>query len=186
MYSKDVCRLTVSGPLYPSKITKATTKPCLLVIRYKGWLVSAVELEDAISSFSSVKEVMVVPVVHDLFGESVGAIIRPCANVLKQEVSLAVLRKELYETMGLPEYKLPTVLHVLGANTPLPTTPAGKPDKRQAMELYFPAKFRSLFSGSVEVWEARKIAEQDLTRKEDMAACKPPVRRAWDWEGLAA
>lgn len=129
---------------------------------------------------------MVVPVTHDLFGESVGAIIRPCANVLKQEVSLAVLRKELYESMGLPEYKLPTALHVLGANTPLPTTPAGKPNKRQAMELYFPVKFQSLFAGSVEVWDARKAVVPNLTRKEDMGNCKPPVRRAWDWEGLAA
>lgn len=131
--------------------------------------------------------VVAVPVTHDLFGEFVGAIIRPCANVLKQGVSLAVLRKELYETMGLPEFvKLPTILHVLGANTPLPITPAGKPDKRQAMELCFAGKFQSLFPGSVEVWDARKTVEQDLTRKEDMGICKPPVRRAWDWEGLAA
>lgn len=129
---------------------------------------------------------MVVPVTHDLFGESVGAILRPCANVLKQQVSLAVLRKELYETMGLPEYKLPTVLHVLDTGTALPTTPAGKPNKKQAMELYFPDKFQSLFAGSVEVWDARKGIEQDSTRKEDMGTCKPPVRRAWDWEGLAA
>lgn len=129
---------------------------------------------------------MVVPVAHDLFGESVGAIIRPCANVSKQEVSLAVLRKELYETMGLPEYKLPTLLHVLGANTPLPATPAGKPDKRKAMELYLPDKYQSVFPGAVEVWDARKIAEQNFTRKEHARNCKPPVRRAWDWEGLAA
>jgi hypothetical protein len=165
-----------------------TDQPFRVVIRYNGWKIPAVEVEDAISELAYIDKVMVGPVSDALCGQRVGAII--WFHETRTNVSLAQLRSDLYRR-GLFQYKLPTVLHRASDNAEFPRTQTGKPAKKAALQAYFPENYQSVFpAGVMEVWtedDEKQQAFEPLpaaasSASKDGSRCG---NRAWDWAGIA-
>jgi malonyl-CoA/methylmalonyl-CoA synthetase len=84
-------------------------------------------------------------------------------------LGLSDLRRWLAVEQGLPLYKLPTLMRLLGRKEALPVTISGKPMKSKIQEEFFDQV--DLANGRVEVWYFNR-KDADIGE------------RAWDWAGI--
>lgn len=144
------------------------------VVRFSGWKVFTLDVEDALLNIPHIAAAVVLGVDDDTVGQRVSALIvtKPqLEQSLPQKVSLATLRRTLALEQQLPVYKLPTLMRVLAPGEEIPRTNSGKVSKASARKKFFASD--DLDSEKVEAW--------DLNRKdEDLPT------RAWDWAGIGA
>lgn len=150
------------------------------VIRWAGFKVSAVELEEAIETLPYIDKVMVVPVPDLLCHQRVGAITWTRAGA--DDISLTRLRNDLYHS-GVSQYKLPTVLYRALPGDLFPSTATGKPAKKRALKIYFPDQYQSTIAdGRIEV-HVKPGSDQHIPGLQP-ATFMPLSRRAWDQGGV--
>ena len=122
------------------------------VIKSGGYKIGAPEVEGAILETASVKEVMVVGVEDEEFGQRVGAAV--VVSEGKKGLDIGQLRKGLQER--LPGYKMPTLLRVVQGE--LPKGETGKVQKKILGPQYFPPeKWRN--DPAIQVWKPTRSAK---------------------------
>eukprot|EP00123_Amoebidium_parasiticum_P009623 comp19602_c1_seq1/m.23079 comp19602_c1_seq1/g.23079 ORF comp19602_c1_seq1/g.23079 comp19602_c1_seq1/m.23079 type:complete len:573 (-) comp19602_c1_seq1:167-1885(-) len=98
------------------------------IIKTGGYKVSALEIENVILDHPSVKEVAVVGVKDDVWGERVGAIIS-----FKSGKELSLDEVKSFCKDHLASYKLPTLLHRVES---IPRNAMGKVNKKQLVKMF--------------------------------------------------
>ena len=138
------------------------------VIRFSGYKVFALDVEDALLKNPHISTAVVLGVADHTVGQRVSAliVIEPTSS---QQLTLATLRRSLALEQHIPVYKLPTLLRVLDPWEEIPQTQSGKVSKASVREKFFSSN--DVTSEKVEVW--------DLKRKDEGFP-----GRAWDWAGI--
>jgi malonyl-CoA/methylmalonyl-CoA synthetase len=103
------------------------------ILKSGGYKISAIEIERALMELPYVKEVAVIGVADDEYGQRVGAML--VTQGVELTLTLDTLRKDL--TDKLAKYKMPTLLRLF--NGELPKGPTGKVQKKVLGEKYFPS-----------------------------------------------
>jgi acyl-CoA synthetase (AMP-forming)/AMP-acid ligase II len=101
----------------------------------KGMNIYPAEIENVLVRHPQIKEVAVIGIPHETFGEAVCAI----AVIKNGELSLSELRK--WAINELSDYKLPSHLDILQE---LPRNPTGKILRRELREPYWKNKQRQI------------------------------------------
>jgi malonyl-CoA/methylmalonyl-CoA synthetase len=119
------------------------------ILKSGGYKISAIEIESAIQELPYVKEVAVVGVADEEYGQRVGAIL--VTQSLGIEIlSLGRLRDDLKDKLA--KYKMPTLLRLLDGE--LPKGPTGKVQKKILGETLFPSPGWEM-EKAVEKWTSR-------------------------------
>ncbi|KAH0846872.1 putative AMP-binding enzyme [Fonsecaea pedrosoi] len=117
------------------------------ILKSGGYKVSALDIEREILSLPYIKEVSVVGVPDDEFGQRIGAVVQMRSDQGIENLKLDDLRADLRK--NLAGYKLPTLLRVI--ETELPKSVTNKVVKKTLGPLYFPENYRSI--PEVQVWK---------------------------------
>lgn len=117
------------------------------ILKSGGYKISAIEIERAILELPYIKEVAVIGVADEEYGQRVGAIL--VTKGLEERLELGKLRKDLKEKLA--KYKMPTLLRLV--QDELPKGPTGKVQKKVLGEKFFPSLG---WDGEVEVWRGRE------------------------------
>lgn len=123
------------------------------IIKSGGYKIGAVDIERACLELSYIKEVMVVGVADDEYGQRVAAAItlKDGNDNLQISCSIEELRTQLRRS--LPGYKLPTLLRVVSGE--LPKGPTGKVQKKiLGPELFPPSDWQH--DADVQAWTKTK------------------------------
>jgi malonyl-CoA/methylmalonyl-CoA synthetase len=103
------------------------------ILKSGGYKLSAIEIESALQELPYVKEVAVVGVADEEYGQRVGAIL-VTKSLGSTALSLEKLRGDLKEKLA--KYKMPTLLRLIEGE--LPKGPTGKVQKKILGETFFP------------------------------------------------
>lgn len=141
------------------------------MIRYFGWKVNALDVEESIRQHPEVSQTFVLGIADEHTCQRVAALIvrKPVASC--GSFKLAALRRWLAIEQKLPAFKLPTMLRTISKGDPIPMTDSGKPLKKKIEDVYF--RLHPVADRQVEIW--------DITTQEEGMG-----NRQWDWEGGSA
>jgi malonyl-CoA/methylmalonyl-CoA synthetase len=103
------------------------------ILKSGGYKISAIEIERALMELPYVKEVAVIGVADDEYGQRVGAML--VTQGIQLTLTLETLRKDLKDKLA--KYKMPTLLRLFDGE--LPKGPTGKVQKKVLGETYFPS-----------------------------------------------
>lgn len=112
------------------------------IIKSGGYKIGALEVERACSDLPYIKEVSVVGVEDEEFGQRVAAVV---SLSTKLDLTIATLRNDLRG--GLPSYKLPTLLRIYPGE--LPKGQTGKIQKKDVAKTM--AQWR--MNDDIQVWQ---------------------------------
>ncbi|PHH65822.1 hypothetical protein CDD81_1191 [Ophiocordyceps australis] len=137
-------------------------------VRFHGFKVPILQVEQALMDLPSVAEVCIVAVPDKDSATRVAAAVRFQDGC--HALSLAQIRTSVSER--LMHYMLPTALRVLRPHDEIPLTIAGKVIRRKVVADFFPVDDAYQLPSSVELW--------DINEKGGHGA----KVKAWDWAGL--
>lgn len=118
------------------------------ILKSGGYKISALDIEREVMALPYVREVMVVGVPDEEFGQRVAAVVCVEPGVLGrvEDLTLALLRRDLESRLA--GYKRPTLLRVV--SQALPRTASGKVRKKALAGVFFPPGYASM--PGVQVW----------------------------------
>ncbi|KAK5171985.1 uncharacterized protein LTR77_003622 [Saxophila tyrrhenica] len=120
------------------------------IIKSGGYKIGAPEVEQACLKLPNVREVSVLGVDDEEFGQRVAAVVLPTAGSNGSSLRIDRLREDLRQT--LPAYKLPTLLRVVDGE--LPKGETGKVQKKILGPQLFPSSWQE--DSRVQVWRSTK------------------------------
>lgn len=124
------------------------------ILKSGGYKISAIEIERALLELPYIKEVAVLGVADEEYGQRVGAAV-VTKDLAGSKVSLERLRQDLKDKLA--KYKLPTLLRLFDLE--LPKGPTGKVQKKVLGETYFPSPGWSQ-DPNVESWKSTRKASK--------------------------
>lgn len=124
------------------------------ILKSGGYKISAIEIERALLELPYIKEVAVLGVADEEYGQRVGAAV-VTKDLAESKVSLERLRQDLKDKLA--KYKLPTLLRLFDLE--LPKGPTGKVQKKVLGETYFPSPGWSQ-DPNVESWKSTRKASK--------------------------
>jgi malonyl-CoA/methylmalonyl-CoA synthetase len=119
------------------------------ILKSGGYKISAIEIERALQELPYVKEVAVVGVPDEEYGQRVAAML-VVKSLGTADLSLGTIRHDIKDKLA--KYKMPTLLRLLEGE--LPKGPTGKVQKKVLGETFFPSPGWEA-DKKVEVWKGR-------------------------------
>lgn len=124
------------------------------ILKSGGYKVSTIEIERAMLELPYIKEVAVLGVADEEYGQRVGAAV-VTKELAGSKLSLEKLRQDLKDKLA--KYKLPTLMRLF--HLELPKGPTGKVQKKVLGETYFPSP-GWLQDSKVERWQRRSSSSK--------------------------